>query len=462
MMQNVVSQVSGATTIDRGFATSPKRAKGNDFNLFLDKSIKSTARAKNVNNKSDSSKEKSISISESRDSRDSRIRKSNLSDETKKVADDRDQDVAGQILNMLNQIQNVIMEELNLTSEELDSMMTELGINLTDLIKPQALMQLLLNEEGAIDPTKILMDEELTKSFQNMLGAIEDLQEELVPELSREHMEEILAQIEVDKENDNPLTELFTKMDGSDQTQTLVNSDGSKESIESMNQVRSQGEISEVLDINNNNQAIRAMDSSSLTNANNNHLPDTAKGDEGSNHLDGFESFINNLSANYEKPILETVEDNTKIHNISDIAQQIIDRIRVMAKPGQTTMELSLNPEHLGKVNLTISSKEGIMSAGFVVENEMAKEAVEKHLIILKENLAEQGIKVDTIDVTVGSHSSWQNEQSNQDNQMTERKATRGRKITFEEANAMGEEDVYSDNSDPISNVSGYSINYQA
>jgi flagellar hook-length control protein FliK len=64
-------------------------------------------------------------------------------------------------------------------------------------------------------------------------------------------------------------------------------------------------------------------------------------------------------------------------------------------------MEVVLNPHNLGKVNLSIVSKNGDVSAKFIVENEMVKEALEINMESLKERFDKQGITVNAIEVVV-------------------------------------------------------------
>ena len=77
-------------------------------------------------------------------------------------------------------------------------------------------------------------------------------------------------------------------------------------------------------------------------------------------------------------------------------------------------MELQLNPEHLGRVHLTITEKEGMMTAQFAAETHAAKEAIESQLMQLRETLQEQGLKVESIEVTVADFSFNQNSQAGQ------------------------------------------------
>ncbi|MGN1084884.1 MAG: flagellar hook-length control protein FliK, partial [Lachnospiraceae bacterium] len=86
---------------------------------------------------------------------------------------------------------------------------------------------------------------------------------------------------------------------------------------------------------------------------------------------------------------------------IREIANQIMEQIKIVIRPEQTNMELQLNPEHLGRVHLTITEKEGMMTAQFTTQTESAKEAIESQVAALRESLQNQGIKVEAIEVTV-------------------------------------------------------------
>ena len=72
-------------------------------------------------------------------------------------------------------------------------------------------------------------------------------------------------------------------------------------------------------------------------------------------------------------------------------------------------MEMQLNPENLGKIYLNISEKEGVIRAQLAAQNEVVKEALETQMVELRQNLNQQGIKVDAIEVTVATHEFEQN-----------------------------------------------------
>jgi flagellar hook-length control protein FliK len=75
-------------------------------------------------------------------------------------------------------------------------------------------------------------------------------------------------------------------------------------------------------------------------------------------------------------------------------------------------MELQLNPESLGRINLSLVSKNGIMTAQFTTQNEISKEAIESQMQVLKDNLTNQGLKVESIEVTVSNFDFGQSSQA--------------------------------------------------
>ena len=75
---------------------------------------------------------------------------------------------------------------------------------------------------------------------------------------------------------------------------------------------------------------------------------------------------------------------------------------------------MTLNPQSLGNVAVNLISKNGALTAEFTTQTEAAKAALESQIVVLKENLEQQGVKVDAVDVTVSSHAFEQNlEQGN-------------------------------------------------
>ncbi len=91
----------------------------------------------------------------------------------------------------------------------------------------------------------------------------------------------------------------------------------------------------------------------------------------------------------------------TEQTSFEGIVRQIVQQVKVQVKPDTVSMELQLNPENLGKVNLHVSSKEGAVTAQLFVQNETVKQAIEGQIMVLREAMQQQGIKVEAVEVTV-------------------------------------------------------------
>lgn len=106
-----------------------------------------------------------------------------------------------------------------------------------------------------------------------------------------------------------------------------------------------------------------------------------------------------------------------------EIIQKIVQTMKVAVSTEQTTMEMQLNPENLGKLYLEISAREGAVRAQIAAQNEAVQQALEAQIATLRESLEQAGIKVDAIEVTVASHEFEKNlEQNGRQEEETESK----------------------------------------
>lgn len=109
----------------------------------------------------------------------------------------------------------------------------------------------------------------------------------------------------------------------------------------------------------------------------------------------------------------EIVQPYTGQVNAFDLIDQIARNVRVTISAAETSMEMQLNPENLGRLYLNISEREGIIRAQITAQNTAVKEALEIQIAELRQSLNQQGIKVDAIEVTVGTHEFEQNLEEN-------------------------------------------------
>ena len=122
-----------------------------------------------------------------------------------------------------------------------------------------------------------------------------------------------------------------------------------------------------------------------------------------------------------------------------EIIEQIVQKMKITVSPEVNEMEMQLNPEHLGKLQLQVAVKNGTMTAHFTAENEAVKSAIENQVVQLKENL----------EVTIASHEFERNlQQGNRQNQEEESKKSQKGKVnlnlngieSLEEEDLTGEE----------------------
>ena len=82
-----------------------------------------------------------------------------------------------------------------------------------------------------------------------------------------------------------------------------------------------------------------------------------------------------------------------------------MERASITLNKEVTTMQMELNPESLGKLFLEVSSdKEGNVTVKLVAENEAVKNALETQMALVQEKMNAQGMKVNAVEVSVGTH----------------------------------------------------------
>ena len=121
---------------------------------------------------------------------------------------------------------------------------------------------------------------------------------------------------------------------------------------------------------------------------------------------------------------VEGLNSYTEAVTEADIVRQIIDDIKVNLSKDVTSIEVQLNPENLGKVQVHVATEDGVMQAKIIAETEAAKNAIENSLALLKETFENQDLKVDAIEVMVGTYEffnegendEFQNESNNSSN----------------------------------------------
>ena len=86
-----------------------------------------------------------------------------------------------------------------------------------------------------------------------------------------------------------------------------------------------------------------------------------------------------------------------------DVPAQIVRQARLIRTAENTQMVIKLNPEHLGELTLRISvSQNGAVNASFHSDNAQVRTIIENSLVQLRQELNNQGLKVENVQVYAG------------------------------------------------------------
>ncbi|MFR8276216.1 MAG: flagellar hook-length control protein FliK, partial [Desulfovibrio fairfieldensis] len=96
------------------------------------------------------------------------------------------------------------------------------------------------------------------------------------------------------------------------------------------------------------------------------------------------------------------------------VTQQVERGLLSALKDGGTRLDLQLHPQELGAITLTLTARNGEVSARIRSEKSETAEMVTRQLDTIRANLEQQGIKVDKIEVQLQSQQGddgrqWQN-----------------------------------------------------
>jgi flagellar hook-length control protein FliK len=376
--------------------------------------------------------------------------KINTQDTQVNAADDNADDITGinkNLEDLLALLQNTIMNNLGITKEELDKTMENLGFTTADLLNSDNLKQLVLQVNGTDDITKVLTDENLADKMNQLLQAVEDLKTGQDTGLTKEEIAEIMQKLnqpEPKAMNQEPL-----KTAESLPVQNLKDDDN----VLTDKQDSIKIEVYKTTDDKTQNNMLQNSDESEK---------DSGKKEPDIKTQSPADMFVQNLAVKGNENSLNFTEQIANVRQMQNITNQIVEQIKIVIKPEQTSMEIQLNPESLGKINLSVIAKDGIMTAHFTAQNELAKEAIESQIQVLKDNLNNQGLKVESIEVTVSDFSFEQSNQAAGEDGKGQQGRSKNRTISLEEANGYAETKDETEDIGLVSSQSGNSIDYTA
>jgi flagellar hook-length control protein FliK len=323
-----------------------------------------------------------------------------------------DDTIDSKIIKLEDDIKNVVKEVLGITDEELENLMAQLGIQVIDLLNIDNLKNLTLVANQETDVTSILMNENMEKQLSQLMDQISNIDLEKDYGITVEQLQLLMENQDNQKLDDRTVSNMTIKEEDSEQNADQTSEVELEEATIPIEVTKESDSVQASTDVSNITEDTKeTSDMGQPTQQNEQGQNNTAN--QNNNPLD---ILVNNLVGQTNQ-VSSFSDQVSKTSEMKEIVTQIVEQIKINIKVDATSMELMLNPENLGKVNLTINQKNGMMTAQFVVENQAVKEAIESQINILRENLENQGLKVEAVEVTVSEFAFNQNTEAGAGNE---------------------------------------------
>lgn len=451
----VISQVSQATSYQA--TAKANTAKASNFQDYMESNMQS----KQENNavKADSkptptSKDKTNTnvntTSDKNTSNNNRV-SNEKSNDVSKTSSTTKNPIEDKMNQLATEIKETVMESLQITENQLDDIMSVLGLNYLQLLEPSNLASVFMQANGITDPSQILTNEMMSDQFNQLVEQIGQIDLEDMG-LTKEDVATYLEKFNDTLSNNSDVKETVVT---NTVTNAVTNMSVNKAN-ENQQEVKTVGNDQQNASVNFSVQVEKATDESDSTNTEEQKQQQSQPSVEDANAT----TILNNLS---KATTIESFGDElVQVQQMRDIANQVIEQVKVVIKPSQTSMEMQLNPESLGKVNLLVTQKEGVLTAQFTVQNEIAKEALESQMQTLKDNFVQQGIKVEAVEVTVSNLPFSQDNMSKESNDQ-QKPFNKRKNINLADLNSLEEELTQDDQVIvDMMNQNGNSVDYSA
>ncbi len=430
MVSSAITGTAGIPAQDTDVKTAKSKNSGTDFSAVLSKSVAGNMSGSNKNNSSamnitTAKKSDAASKMNTKDASTDNIKSDNSSktkdvkaDNTSKT-DNKDV-VSDKIDDAGSRIYDEIKKDFDVTDEQLKEAMETLGLTMADLLIPANITQLVVEVTGSQDAIAIVTDENLSANLMHVLGALDNELAALSSELDmpveavKEFIENADSGAAVAATEDETVTMAKNTDDVSREASDTAAVDNADAEDVSMSDVIARKLVAD----NDDSQGKAGTDDgrSSNTYGRGN---DSIKGENAA--VPAGSNIVNDIQNSFEAAF-----DNADYRvNAADVVDQIVESIKLNSTSELKSMEIQLNPQNLGKVNLLVSVREGVVTAQISAENEQVRKALESQVITLKENIESQGIKIDAVEITVQTNAFDSNQQFDGQKQEQAKKTSR-------------------------------------
>jgi len=339
------------------------------------------------------------------------ISKTDISKTDNSKTDDVDD---SKIDGMIKEIKDEIKQTFGISDEQLETALANLGITMQDLLKPVNLTNLVCEITGTKNALTLLTDSGLSEPLKSVMNFVNTQMGSLAKDMNIS-LDDLKAYID-NSTNTNQVQAANSEankiqVDGNVSTIKVQSEDASKninnvELAKSSSNTQPQNDLQSVIETKVTVATEQQQQGNGSMSKDNNES-------SGKNHE--FNTITSNLTQSIQSAFDNIVVESTSKIDTANVIKQIVEAAKVTITQEMSSMEIQLNPENLGKINLSVVAKDGVITAQITAENEAVKKAIENQLSVLKENLNNQGIKVEAVEVTIASHSFENNRNSGKD-----------------------------------------------
>ena len=266
-------------------------------------------------------------------------------------------------------VKDTIRDELDVSDEDIAKAMEVLGMTATDLLSVVKVTEL-VGELTGTDAITLITDDDMLSRLTSVLDVVNAAQQDIA-DMSGVNVEDVSDVI------------------ATANTEADVNKDVTDNVVSNNQPAAIEESLSDML-------AKKITTDGSAKQQNN--------AGEQNHNTETYGSVADNMIQSMSDSFADIITEDTAYVSEADIVNQVIDQIKLTSGKELTSIEVMLNPERLGSVHVTVSAKNGILTAQIAAQNEQVKTALENQMTTLRENFENQGIKVDAVEITVMTH----------------------------------------------------------
>ena len=353
--------------------------------------------------------------------------------------------LAEKLAALINQITDILKDMLGIGDEELEENLSVLDMNFSDLLNTDAVNEFVLYSKGATE-VDILIDEQLSSLISDISEDISDI----IASFEEFDVEAETVTVELQDEKT-----IIDMKDISQKADEILTNPEEENIVVKKDETSEEGSFIPKNVDNNISDAGRMM---TINTGSENNSRNSQSRDFGSSN----ESIIINLNNAINNVAQENVSETGEfVEGVSqaEIIQQVVDEIKANVTSDIQTLEMRLNPESLGRVQITVSARNGIMQAQIVAETEAAKTAIEANIATLRETLNNQDLKVEAVEVTIAEYGFFEGQEQDMPEENNQGQPT-GRNIRVNSGDALEETNDDEQLETEIMRAQGNSVSY--